>query len=174
MNSETALLLIDVQLNMFDLKNPVFNAPVFLARFKKLLSLSRASGTRIVFVQNNGGAGEPDEPRTEGWLLHPELEIEVGDLIIQKNECDAFEGTSLENKLKQTGVTKLIVAGLQSEYCVLTNAKKAVALGFEVTLVADAHSTYDSGGQKAKQIIERVNGELESLVRLWHVDDVTV
>lgn len=174
MNAQTALILIDVQLNMFDPKNPVYKASTFLERFKKLLSLSRASGTQIVFIQNNGGVGEPNEPRTEGWLLHPELAFEVGDILIQKNQCDGFDQTSLEVKLKQLGITKLIIAGLQSDYCVSVNCRKAAELGFEVTLVADAHSTYDSGGRKAVEIIDAVNKDLKGLVHFWHVDDVTI
>lgn len=174
MNAQTALILIDVQLNMFDPKNPVHDAPVFLERFKKLLWLSRASGTQVVFIQNNGGVGDPDEPRTEGWLLHPELEIGPSDILIHKNQPDGFQGTSLEAKLNQLGIKKLIIAGLQSEYCVSANCQKAVEQGFEVILVADAHSTYDSGGKKAVEIIDAVNKDLKGLVHFWHVDDVTI
>ncbi|KYG62808.1 hypothetical protein AZI87_16160 [Bdellovibrio bacteriovorus] len=174
MNQGTALMIVDAQVNMFDPKRPVFEAEHLLERLKKLLSLARASGTQVVFVQNNGTAGEPDEPRTPGWLIHPELEIAIGDLIIQKTECSAFAENDLEKRLKQMGIKKLIIAGLQSEYCVVTNCEKSLEAGFEVILVSDAHSTYDSATQKASEIIASINAKLRDKVDLWRVDDVAI
>lgn len=172
MNSQTALILIDAQLNMFDPKNPVHDSEALLERLQKLLALSRASGTQVIFIQNSGQAGDPDEPRTEGWLIHPELGIENGDLIVQKHENDAFAATPLEEKLKARGIRKLIIAGLQSEYCVAANCRKAHELGFEVVLVSDAHSTYKSKDKSAEEIIAAVNESLRGKVTFWHVDDI--
>ena len=40
------------------------------------------------------------------------------------------------------------------------------ALGYAVTLVAGAHSTFDGEQEGAAEIIERVNGELSSLIAI--------
>lgn len=42
----------------------------------------------------------------------------------------------------------------------------ALARGFEVTLVANAHSTYDADGCTAGEITAAVNAELEGRVKL--------
>lgn len=174
MNKDTALLLIDAQVNMFDAKNPVFEAEELLGRLVKLLALARASGTQAVFIQNNGGAGEPDEPHTEGWLLHPEFALQNGDIVLQKSQNDAFTQTDLLERLRRQGIQKLIVAGLQSEFCIAANCKKAVELGFGVTLVSDAHSTYNQPGETAADIRSRINRELGSIVTLWRIEELSL
>ncbi|WP_413586740.1 isochorismatase family protein [Bdellovibrio sp. HCB274] len=174
MNLNTALLLIDVQAKMFAPFTPVHQADDFLDNILKLLRLARASGTQVIFVQNNGQAGEADETRTEGWLLHPEIEIISGDLIVQKSLPDPFTGTELHQALKGRGIHKLIVAGTPSETSVEATCLKACELGYGVTLVSDAHSTYATKENTAEDIIARVNRNLKDFVSLWQVSDVQI
>ncbi|WP_413577728.1 isochorismatase family protein [Bdellovibrio sp. HCB290] len=174
MNLNTALLLVDVQAKMFAPFKPVHEADDYLEKFQKLLRLSRASGTPVIFVQNNGQVGEADETRTEGWLLHPEIEIENGDLIVQKAQFEPFTGTELHSVLQKKGIHKLIIAGLQSETCIAATCRKANELGYGVTLVSDAHSTYGTDGKNAEDVINRINLDLKDLVSLWRVSDVEI
>lgn len=46
----------------------------------------------------------------------------------------------------------------------------ALARGLGVTLVADAHSTYDSGDRTAAEISAAVNAELEGRVTLVNAE----
>lgn len=157
---------------MFDAGHPVHNKDEILKKLQTLLALARASNTLVVFVQNNGRPGEIDEARTEGWLLHPDLPIKDGDLIVQKTELDAFSKTDFHARLQKLGIRKLIVAGMQSEYCVAANCKKAHELGYDVVLVMDAHTTYATSEQSAMDIIDDVNEGLKSLVSFWRVEDL--
>ena len=62
------------------------------------------------------------------------------------------------------GVDELVVCGLQSEFCVDSTVRHASTLGFPVTLVADAHSTWDAASLTAAQIIEHHNRVLATYV----------
>ncbi len=157
---------------MFAPFNPVYEADALLENILKLLELARASGTQVIFIQNNGEPGEPDEPRTEGWMLHSELVIENGDLIVQKKHPDPFTDSELHATLRKKGIHKLIIAGLQSEYCINATCRKACELGYGVTLVSDSHSTYPSHEGTAPQIIARVNAGLKDVVSLWAVAEI--
>ncbi|UYL07375.1 cysteine hydrolase [Bdellovibrio sp. SKB1291214] len=172
MNLNTALVIVDVQANMFAPENCIHGADELLENLQKLLYLSRASNTQVIFIQNNGKPGDPDEERTEGWLIHPELSIENGDLIVQKKLADPFTETELHSVLKKKGIQKLIIAGLQSEFCIEATCRKAADLGYGVTLVSDTHSTYASNGETAEQIKDRVNKSLKDIVTLWRVSDL--
>lgn len=50
--------------------------------------------------------------------------------------------------------------GIQSECCVLSTCRGALAAGFNVTLLKGAHSTYDADGKTAGAIEEDVESEL--------------
>jgi nicotinamidase-related amidase len=69
-------------------------------------------------------------------------------------------------ELKIRGIARLVIAGLQSEYCVRETMLGALARNFEVTLVGDGHSTYDGGGRSAPQKSAAVNAEFEGRVKL--------
>ena len=78
--------------------------------------------------------------------------------LFQKKETpDAFHKTTLHQKLKSKGIEKLVITGLQTEYCIDTTCRRAYSLGYDVVLVKDAHSTWDSSNLTAEQIIGHHN-----------------
>jgi nicotinamidase-related amidase len=168
----TALILIDAQVNMFDPSFPVSSAELLLARLVTLVARSRAAHVPIVFVRNCGRTGDPDERETPGWNLHPSFQPAGDDLVLDKTTGDTFASTSLDDELKIRGLTRLVIAGLQSEYCIRETVLGALARGFEVTLVTDGHSTYDGGGHSALQKSDAVNAEFKGRVKLTSTRDV--
>jgi nicotinamidase-related amidase len=170
--SSSAFILIDAQVNMFDPSNPVGSAVPLLARLAALVERSRAAHVPIVFVRNCGQAGDPDERGTPGWELHPSFRPAAGDLVLDKTTSDTFASTSLDDELKIRGITHLVIAGLQSEYCVRETILGALARTFAVTLVTDGHSTYDGGGHSALQKSAAVNAEFAGRVKLASAGDV--
>lgn len=145
--STSVLLLIDVQRDMLLPPAPVPDAEEVGAVIAGVLARARAAGAPVVHIRNAGGPGDPDEPGTPGWeLVH---EVREGEHVVDKAEQDAFAGTSLADLLPQGA--PLVVAGMQSEYCVRATALTALARGHAVTLVAGGHSTYDDGEAAAAQ-----------------------
>jgi nicotinamidase-related amidase len=170
--TSSALLLIDAQVNMFNPASPVGSADLLLARLIALVKNARAAHILIVFVRNGGGPGEPDERGTPGWELHPALGPMAGELVLDKTTSDTFESTPLHDELKARRIGRLVVTGLQSEYCVTKTTVGALARGYEVTLVKDGHSTYDDRGRSALEISAAVNAELEGRVQLASTADI--
>lgn len=76
-SNATALLIVDAQINMFDPNFAIDEADVILERLQNLIALARASRTQVVFIQHNGQKGAVDEQGSEGWMIHPELSIEM-------------------------------------------------------------------------------------------------
>jgi len=166
MSSRTAFVLIDTQVNMFDPTHPVAGADDLLARLADLLARARAARMPIAFVRNCGGPLDPDVRGTPGWEIHPDLRPLDGELVFDKTTCNAFETTSLGEELRARGIKRLVVAGLQSEFCVRDTTLGALDRGFEVTLISNGHSTYDAGDIPAAEVTATVNAELGGRVRL--------
>jgi nicotinamidase-related amidase len=72
---------------------------------------------------------------------HPDVRPLPGELVVGKREVSAFRGTDLEATLRRLGVTRLVVAGMQTHMCVEGTTRAAADLGFEVTVVHDACAT---------------------------------
>jgi nicotinamidase-related amidase len=92
-----------------------------------------------------------DEIGSPGWQIHPAIAPEGGDLEIRKPETDAFYGTTLQQEMEARGITHLIFVGCKSEVGVDATCRRAVTLGYDVTLVSDAHSTTDNAVLTASQ-----------------------
>jgi len=67
--------------------------------------------------------------------IHPTIVPKEEDVMIKKETPDAFHKTTLHQKLKSKGIEKLVIAGLQTEYCIDTTCRRAYSLGYEVVLV---------------------------------------
>ena len=85
---------------------------------------------------------------------------------MQKTQRDSFYNTNLKEILDGLGIKKLIVAGMQTEFCVDTTCRIAYSSGYELTLVKDAHTTFDSPVLPAEQIISHHNGVLKGIAGL--------
>lgn len=121
---------------------------------------ARTAGIPIIYVQHNGYSGHPLEPGSDGWPIHPAIAPAEGELIVGKSTPDSFHETTLQQELTNRGITKLVVTGIQTELCVDTTCRRAKSLGYETTLVTDAHSTWNSRTLTAPQIIAHHNAAL--------------
>ena len=153
---KVALLLIDVQNCMFD-PAPVYNSAALLERLQSLIDRARASNTPVIYVQHNGPAGAPHAPGEPGWAIHPAIAPRSGETIVQKTTPDSFYQTTLKVELAAKDIEQLVIAGIQTDYCVDTTCRRATSEGYTVTLVSDAHSTWGDSGLSAQQIIDHHN-----------------
>ena len=158
--TDRALLIIDVQVGIIEGLRAYRGSEV-LDQINNLLSKARASNTPIIYVQHDGEAGHPLEVGTDGWQIHPHINPHDEDIVVRKRASDSFFETTLQRELEARGVKRLIVAGCMTEYCVDTTSRRAVSMGYDVTLVSDAHTTVDNELLTAAQIIAHHNALLD-------------
>ena len=97
------------------------------------------------------------EHGTEAWQLADGLAVEPMDLHLRKTTPDAFLRTGLERVLKDRGITQLVVCGMHTEFCVDTTCRRALSLGYPVTLVADGHTSAGNAAITPEQVIAHHN-----------------
>lgn len=158
----TALLVIDVQRGLFETQPPPAEAAATIARINALAARARAAGAPVLFVQHESERGALVHAG-EGWQLDPRLQVGAGDECVRKTTPDSFHGTDLQSRLQGLGVDRLAIAGYASEFCVDTTVRRAAALGYPVTLVADGHTTHDKPHADAARIREHHNATLAAV-----------
>jgi len=157
-----ALLVIDVQQGLFAPEPRPFEADAVMQRINELARSARQAGRPVVFIQHER-ADSPLSFQSPGWQLAAGLETAAGDLFVRKTTPDSFLNTDLQALLESRGVKQVVITGYACEFCVDTTTRRAAALGYEVVLAADAHTTHDKLHLSAAAIREHENATLPGI-----------
>jgi nicotinamidase-related amidase len=156
----TALLVIDVQRGLFDDAPRPFEADAVIGRINALTARARVADVPVVFVQHESAS----LPVGSGaWQFAAGLLVESRDAVVRKATPDALLRTELQDLLTTWHVDHLVICGYACEFCVDTTTRRAAALGYGVTLAADAHTTHDKPHATAAQIRAHENATLSDL-----------
>ncbi len=151
---KAALLVLDMQ-GFF--LNPLSHAyiPSAQAIIPKIINVSNAilnSGSDIIFTRhintiensNNMNTWWRDILTESDKLSELSEQVYIKDSpIIIKSQYDAFYNTKLEEILKNSGKTQLIISGVMTHLCCETTARSAFVRGFEVFFGIDMTATYN-------------------------------
>ena len=157
--SKTALLVIDVQSALVASADQGSDV---VAVIRRLIERARGSGTPVIYLQHCHATYQPMMKGAAGWHIHADVAPEPGEMVIEKTASDAFYQTSLQTELERLAVERLIICGLQTEFCVDTTCRAAFSRGFEVVLAADAHTTTDAV-MSARIVVQHHNHALANL-----------
>lgn len=158
----TAVLVIDVQQGLCSGEHAAFDVARVIERINLVTGRARAASLPVLLIQHESADGLLARD-SAGWQLAPSLHCADSDVRVAKTATDAFHRTALEALLRERGVDHLVIGGLQSDFCVDTTTRRALALGYPVTLIADGHSTVDNGVLSAAQISAHHNVTLSNI-----------
>ena len=173
LDQHDALLVVDVQRDFLpggslavpggDAVVPVLNRYLGLARGKGLAIVASRDWhpkSHCSFRARGGPWPEHCVAGTAGAEFAPGLALPPDAVIVGKatgSETDAysaFEGTGLAQRLRGRGVSRLLVGGLATDYCVLNTVRDALKEGFQVLLLEDAIRAVDvkpGDGERAER-----------------------
>ncbi|TDM09720.1 MAG: hypothetical protein C4K60_10985, partial [Ideonella sp. MAG2] len=128
MPATSALLVIDVQQGLCQGEYAAHDVLGLIQRINTLSEKARAAGAPVVFIQHEAASG-PLQHGSPGWALAEGLTVAEGDLRVRKTTPDSFMHTGLEAHLHQRGIDRMVICGLQTEFCVDTTTRRAMAQG---------------------------------------------
>jgi nicotinamidase-related amidase len=150
----TALLVVDVQNNVVA---GAHDRDGVVANIATLVDKARAADVPVVWVQHS----DDHLPEgSDGWRYVPELKQDEAEAVVHKHYGDAFEETDLEAVLAERKVGRLVVAGAQTDACIMSTLHGAIVRGYDATLVEDAHTTEDLtewGAPPPDKVIDHTN-----------------
>jgi nicotinamidase-related amidase len=168
----TALLIIDIQHALCTGAEAAFDIDNVIENINRLSAKARAASVPVLLIQHEENEGDLQFD-SSGWQLASMLVTHPADVRIRKTAPDSFHQTALDAWLKQHEATHLVICGLQTDCCIDATVRRALALGYDVTLAADAHSTVSNEMQTAAQIIADLNTALTRMTGLGHRITVT-
>lgn len=133
----SALLVIDVQnANTAD----GYQRDQVIGRIRGLIDKAKGDGAPVIWVQHHA-AGTGLERGTDGWQIVEEVRPGDGETVVEKEYLDSFADTGLRKELDRLGVGHLVICGAATDACIRSTAQRSQIEGYDVTLVADGHTT---------------------------------
>mgnify|MGYP001236414559 CR=1 FL=1 len=173
MTNSTAILVVDMQNDTVhaDGAYASFGAAAHaasqnvIANIGTILDDARASDTpviysRIVVYPQPGIGGDnapifrmlaPDTFKIDSWgaEIVDELAPQRGELVLDRTRMSVFNGTGIDNMLRNLGIRTLVVVGAWTNMAVEHTVRDAADHGYEVTIVTDATSSLSPEWQDA-------------------------
>lgn len=157
---KTALLVIDVQQALID-ECPA-RMEEFMLNLKLLIDAAHKNDTEVIYVRHDGGKDDMLAYGSPGWQLERSLTPRADERVFDKRFGSAFRQTGLQDYLNSQGISRLVICGMQTEYCIDTSVKVAFEHGFEVIIPSGATTTYANpflSGEQLAHYYERM---------IWH------
>lgn len=133
--TKSALVVVDAQVGVL---SAVWESGRVLSNLETLVGRARAAGVPIVWVQH---ADDELQYGSAAWALAPNFVPTSSEFVVHKNYNSSFAHTDLDQRLRSLGVSRLVLAGAATNWCIRATAYAAVDRGYNLALVSDAHST---------------------------------
>lgn len=140
----TALLVIDAQESFRQRADEWADTanPDAVDNIARLVDHARRVGDPVAWVTHaEPGTGGVFDPALGFVRVFEELEPRADEIAVTKTTVNAFTSTDLERRLRDLGVSAVVVCGIRTEQCCETTARVASDLGFAVEFVTDATTT---------------------------------
>ena len=150
-----ALLVIDVQNALIE-EGP-FACKEVVSNIKLLIDKGRVCGLEVMYVQHIGQDGSALEEGSDGWKIYDKIAPETSEVVISKSYNSSFRKTELKKYLDDKGIDRLIITGMQKEYCIDTTSKVAFGYGYNLIIPEMTNTTYDNSLFVAEDIYNHYN-----------------
>jgi ureidoacrylate peracid hydrolase len=164
--AQTALIVVDMQNGFMPTETahaPCPEAVEIVPNINRLAQAVRATGGAVVWIQTAytdetltswstlygmvGPKGAERRRRSlsvggKGYDLWPELKVEAGDLIVEKNRYSAFiqDSSNLEAVLRDRGLDTVLITGTVTNVCCESTARDAMMRNFKTIMVTDGNA----------------------------------
>ena len=150
--NDSALLLIDVQVGVDVLSHwggPTGrrNNPDAELKMLQLLAAWRNADLQVAFTRHDSReTASPLKFSLPTGAQKPGFEPATNEIVVEKDVNSGFIGTDLEVQLRRAGISRLVIVGFFTNFCVETTTRMAGNLGFDTYLVDDCCSASNRVG----------------------------
>ncbi|MGI5459443.1 isochorismatase family protein [Streptomyces sp. CA-249302] len=143
--ARSALVLVDLMDRIVALPLEPRKGTEVLSTAEELATAFRKAGATVVLVRVER-PGVAEQPPGSGLAAGLAQE---GDLEIVKRTIGGFQGTGLDDLLRQRGVGTVVFAGIATNLGVESTARAAGDLGYDLVFVEDAMAAFTAAEHDA-------------------------
>ena len=164
------LLVIDMQKGLVD--GDLYAFDTFMERTVRLVDAARKNGVEVIFVQHDAGPGSGMTAGDGDFEIVDRLAPKAGEKVFVKTINSCFGNKELKEYLNNLEDKRLMIVGLQTNYCIDCTVKSAFEQGFEVIIPEGTNSTFDNDYMTGETTVRYYNEDVwEELVEAVTVEE---
>lgn len=136
------LIVIDMQKALMD--DELYDLGGLLEKVAKLIETARENGIEVIYVQHDAGPGTGFSVGDEAFEIADEVAPQEGEKVFVKTINSCFGNRDFAAYLEEAKDNTLMIAGLQTNFCIDATVKSAFERGYDVIVPEGAHSTFDN------------------------------
>ena len=157
------LLVIDMQKGLVD--EDLYAVDTFVDRTVRLVDAARKNNVEVVFVQHDAGMGSGLSVGDEDFEIIDRIAPKEGEKVFVKTINSCFGSKEFKEYMENRDDKRLMIIGLQTNYCIDCTVKSAFERGFDVIIPEGTNSTFDNDYMSGETTVRYYNEDVwEGLV----------
>jgi len=157
------LLVVDMQKGIVDKELYAFDS--FMNKTVQLIDAARKNHVEVVYVQHDAGPDSGLSVGDSGFEIVDQVSPKPGEKVFVKTINSCFGNKKLKKYLKHQKDKRLMIIGLQTNYCIDATVKSAFERGYEVIIPEGANTTFDNDYMTGETTVRYYNEDVwEELV----------
>ena len=157
------LIVIDMQKGLVDEELYAFDT--FMERTVRLVDADRKNDVEVIFVQHDAGSGSGMSAGDEDFEIVDQITPKEGEKVFTKTINSCFGSKEFKEYVENLADKRLMIVGLQTNYCIDCTVKSAFERGFEVIIPEGTNSTFDNDYMTGETTVRYYNEDVwEELV----------
>jgi len=111
----------------------------------------------VIYIRHDDGEDSDLTKGKEGFNIDENIKPIMNEMIFDKTVNSAFKDSGLLDYLKNKGENKIILAGLQTDYCIDATVKAGFEYGFQILIPEYANTTTDNPYMTGEQTYDYYN-----------------
>ena len=152
------LLVIDMQKGIVDEDLHAYDT--FMDRTVRLIDAARKNNVEVVFVQHDAGNGSGLSVGDEAFKIIDRIKPMQGEKVYVKTINSCFGNKDFKQYMKSREDKRLMIVGLQTNYCIDATVKSAFERGYEVIIPEGTNSTFDNDYMTGETAVRYYNEDV--------------
>ena len=152
------LLVIDMQNALID--DELYAFDTFMERTTRLIDAARKNNVEVIYVQHDAGEGSGFSVGDEAFEIAEEVAPREGEKVFVKTINSCFGNKDFKAYMEAQEDKRLMIIGLQTNYCIDATVKSAFERGFEVIIPEGTNSTFDNDYMTGETTVKYYNEDV--------------
>ena len=152
------LLVVDMQKGLVD--EELYDYDAFVEKTVKLIDTARKSKVEVIYVQHDAGPGSGLSAGDDDFEIADQVSPAKGEKVFVKTINSCFGNREFKEYMEQQDDKRLMIIGLQTNYCIDATVKSAFERGYEVIIPEGTNSTFDNDYMTGETTVRYYNEDV--------------